>query len=138
MQKHHPLFNLVDEVLQHSVSDIFGQTVTIKTPSANIKESETNYSLEIVAPGLHKNDFSITVLDGKLIVSVDKTVDTENDSTKPIKTEWSFNQWKRSFNIGENIDISNIAAKYDLGVLTISLVKKVAEPKAGSVKIDIQ
>jgi HSP20 family protein len=143
MHKQHPFFNhnmqqIVDEVLQHSVSDILGQGMAVKSPSANIKETNTDYIIELVSPGLTKGDFDISIADGKLHIKVDKSAEASSTDTKTIKAEWDYNHWDRNFVIGENINVNNIVAKYDLGILAIHLTKKIADQSKSSIKVDIE
>lgn len=143
MHKHHlfkspTIQHLVDEVLKSSVSDILDHSITVRTPNANIKESSTQFTIEIVAPGLQKSDFSLSVLDGKLHVSVEKPEVGVSDDTKILKREWAFNQWKRSFNLSDRTNTDLISAAYELGILTISLPKKVTEEAKSATEINIQ
>jgi Molecular chaperone (small heat shock protein) len=93
----------------------------------NVKESATNYELEIVAPGFEKSDFKINVDKGLLTISGEKTA-TEDTGTVPdfkqVRREYSYRSFKRSFTLDEKIDATNIDARYINGVLTLNLPRK--------------
>jgi HSP20 family protein len=103
----------------------------------NIKEMENEYVLELVAPGLDKDDFKINLDNNLLTVSAEKKSETENQNEKVIRKEFKFQSIKRSFTLDEKVDAENIVAKYLNGVLTLNLPKK-AEVKASVKEISVQ
>lgn len=92
----------------------------------NIKEEEKSFILEIVAPGLSKDKFSIQVNDDVLAISFEnkEREEEKSESGKWIRTEYKTRSFKRSFNLGEKVDVEQITAKYENGVLVIDLPKK--------------
>jgi HSP20 family protein len=91
----------------------------------NIKENETGYLLEVIAPAFEKNDFQIKLDDNILTISAERKNETEvNPKEKQIRKEYSFNDFKRSFTIDEKIDATKIEASYVNGVLKLNLPKK--------------
>lgn len=91
----------------------------------NIKENETGYLLEVIAPAFEKNDFQIKLDDNILTISAERKSEAEvNTKEKQIRKEYSFNDFKRSFTIDEKIDATKIEASYVNGVLRLNLPKK--------------
>lgn len=103
----------------------------------NIKETENEYVLDVVAPGFEKEDFKINLDNNTLTVSAERKVETENKREKFIRKEYKQQSFKRSFTIDENVDAENISAKYVNGVLTLNLAKK-QEVKPSVKEISIQ
>ena len=103
----------------------------------NIRETEDGYKLDVVAPGFQKEDFKIHLEKDSLTISADIKVDEENKNEKHIKKEYVFKPFKRSFTIDEKIDAEKIEAKYESGVLTLNLAKKI-DIKAPAKQITIQ
>jgi HSP20 family protein len=103
----------------------------------NIKETENEYVLEVVAPGFQKDDFKVNLDNNTLTVSADKKEEAEKQNEKFIRKEFKYQSFKRSFTIDENIDAENIVAKYLNGVLTLNLEKK-QEVKSPVKEISIQ
>ena len=93
-------------------------------PPVNIFDSKDNYSVELSAPGYEKNDFKVQVEKNVLTVSVEKKETVENTDGRQVRKEFSLRGFKRSFNLDEKIDVNNIVAKYDNGVLKLTLPKK--------------
>ena len=134
--------NLVDDFFTNAPSlfrDDFSTTFGRQAAPVNIRETEQDFVLELVAPGLEKEDFKINLEQNNLTISAErKQATTENKADgKQILREFSFNSFKRSFTIDDKIDAGAIAAKYVNGVLTVSLPKK-TEVKEAAKQIEIQ
>jgi len=114
-----------------------GATNSGQSAPVNIKETEEGYELDIIAPGFKKEDFKIALEKNLLSISVERKVEEENKNEKQIKREYEFKTFKRSFTIDEQIDTEKIEAKYESGVLTLTLAKR-AEVKAPTKQITIQ
>ena len=103
--------------------DLVASNLKAFTP-VNVKETESEYVLEVVAPGFQKEDFSINLDNNTLTVSAEKKEETENKNEKFIRKEYKQQSFSRSFTIDENVDAENIVAKYLNGVLTLNLAKR--------------
>ena len=90
----------------------------------NILESDSSFNLEFNVPGRKKEDFKINIDKGLLSVSFEKQESPENKEVKFLKREFTFQNFKRSFNLDEKINADGIEAKYENGILSISLPKK--------------
>jgi HSP20 family protein len=93
-------------------------------PPVNISETKDLYELEFNVPGRNKEDFKITVDKNILSVSFDKKEEARDENKKQVKKEFSLQPFKRSFTLDEKIVSENIAAKYENGLLILSLPKK--------------
>ncbi|MDF1867592.1 MAG: Hsp20/alpha crystallin family protein [Saprospiraceae bacterium] len=99
-------------------------------PAVNIKESDEGFNLELAAPGLGKEDFKLELENDILTISAEKKVEketaeeNENKTEKYTRREFSFQSFKRTFTLPETVDISNINANYENGVLLVNLPKK--------------
>ena len=93
-------------------------------PSVNIHETDEAFHLEMNAPGRNKEDFKVNVEENVLTIAFEKKEEKVNDAFKTIRREFSFESFKRSFNLGEEINADNIQAKYENGVLKLYLPKK--------------
>jgi len=130
--------NLVDDFLANVPSIIRDEFVPSKqNVPVNIKETETDYQLEVVAPGFEKENFKVSLEDKLLTIEGEKKTEEENKNEKLVRREFKTQSFKRSFTIDENIDKENISAKYVNGVLTLNLAKK-QEVKPSVKEISIQ
>jgi HSP20 family protein len=93
--------------------------------------------LELNVPGRKKDDFKITVDKNILTVSFEKKEEEKDENKKIIKREFVTQSFKRSFTLDEKINADEIDAKYEDGLLLLTLPKKEevkALPKEISVK----
>lgn len=104
---------------------------------ANIRESEKNYNIEIVAPGFDKSDIKVNIEENILTISGQRKAEEKTENEKEIRKEYSYRSFKRSFTLDEKIDAAAIQAKYVNGVLTLNLPKK-EEVRTATQEITIQ
>jgi len=90
----------------------------------NIKETKDAYQLEVVAPGMDKNDFNVNLDKNILTVSAEKKNEVKEENEKQVRREYSYRSFKRSFTLDENVDADKIEASYLNGVLNLNLPKK--------------
>jgi HSP20 family protein len=109
----------------------------LNVPAVNIHENENAYIMEFNVPGRSKEDFQISLENGLLTVSYEKKSENKSDDQKVIRREFSYQSFNRSFNLDENIDSDNIQAKYENGILVLTLPKK-EEAKPSKKEISIQ
>ena len=105
-------------------------------PPVNISETKDLFELELNVPGRSKEDFKITVDKNILTVSFDKKEEVKDENKKEIKREFSLQSFKRSFTLDEKIVAEDIAAKYENGLLILTLPKK-EEVKAEAKQIAV-
>lgn len=94
------------------------------TVPVNIYEATDGYHLEVSAPGLNKEDFKVNVDKGLLTISYEQKEEKKTEDHKTVRREFSARSFKRSFTVDELVDVDNIQAKYDNGVLKLYLPKK--------------
>ena len=118
--------------LNNLFEDVFGNFPTsnvsrdLHTPAVNIKESKDAFELEVAAPGLQKQDFQLNVDDNLLTISYEKQTKQEasSDAPKYHRQEFTTRSFKRTFTLDEKIDANKIVAKYESGILSVTLPKK--------------
>ena len=93
-------------------------------PAVNIKENEKNYEVELAVPGYDRKDFEISIDNGVLTVSAEKSEETEKKEDNYTRREFGFSSFSRSFNLPTNINEENIDAKYADGVLKLTIAKR--------------
>jgi len=100
-------------------------------PSVNIKEDGDAFFVEVAVPGFEKSDFNIELNNDLLTISSEKQVNDEvKDGERISKQEFSYQSFTRSFTLPELVEDENISAKYENGILSITIPKKEeAKPK---------
>lgn len=100
----------------------------------DVKETETGYELDIDLPGFKKDEISAHLEDGYLTVSAAKGVDKDEKDKEGryIRRERYSGSMTRSFYVGNAVTEEDIKAKYENGILSLSIPKK--DPKAVEAK----
>ena len=100
----------------------------------DVKETDTGYEVDIDLPGFKKDEITLELKDGYLVISAAKGLDKdekEKETGKFVRQERYAGSMRRSFYIGENVKEDDIHAKYESGVLKINIPKEEAkEPEA--------
>ena len=97
----------------------------------DIKETEGGYELDIDLPGYKKEDVQAQLKEGYLTISASMNKDNgEKDKNgKYIRRERYFGSCSRSFYVGEAVTQEDIKARFEDGILKVSVPKKEAKPE---------
>ncbi|MEX2595363.1 MAG: Hsp20/alpha crystallin family protein [Salibacteraceae bacterium] len=107
-------------------------------PAVNVKENEKQFTLELAAPGLKRDDFNLEVESDRLVISAEVKHENTTEDDKYTRKEFSYQSFKRSFSLPEGeINTDEIKAKYADGVLSIDLPKRKEEEVKASKRISI-
>jgi HSP20 family protein len=109
----------------------------MNVPAVNITEHPNEYLLSLATPGMKKEDFKIDVDGNMLTISSEKEENKEDKNKKFTRKEYSYSSFSRSFSLPEEIKQENIHAKYEDGVLKISLPRKEEAKKLAAKKIAV-
>ena len=92
----------------------------------DVKEKENEYEIDIDLPGFKKEDVKAELKDGYLTISAAKGLDHEEEKKdgKYIRKERYSGNMSRTFYVGENITQEDIHAKYEDGILKLTVPKK--------------
>lgn len=95
----------------------------------DVKEHENQYEVDIDLPGFKKDELDISLENGYLTVSASKGLNKDEKDTKGrlIRQERYSGSMQRSFYVGEEVEVEDIKAKFENGVLELTIPKK--EPK---------
>lgn len=121
-----------------SFDDLFSDRFRkITIPAANITENDRDYRLTLAAPGLSKDDFYIDVDQGRIIISVQKENEENEEKPNYSRQEYNYTSFVRSFALPDAVKQEDIHAEYKDGVLVVVLPKKETEAGAAT-RIPIQ
>lgn len=93
-------------------------------PPMNMLEDKAHYMLEVAAPGLKKEDFNITLIDGRLTVNCECGGEAEYSVKGYTHREFSTVPFSRSFQLPKDVDDEHISANYEDGILKIRLPRQ--------------
>lgn len=91
----------------------------------DVKEADGKYLVNAEIPGVNKNDIHVTIEGNRVSISAEvKKEKEEKEGEKVIRSERSYGMASRSFTLADEVDQSQVQAKYNNGVLELTLPKK--------------
>lgn len=109
--------------------------VRYSTPTSNvmrtdIKETEAGYELDIDLPGYKKEDVQAELKDGYLTITAKTNTsnDQKDSEGKYIRRERYYGTCSRSFFVGEEMEQTDIKARFEDGILKVAVPKKKPKP----------
>lgn len=94
-------------------------------PAVNIRETEDSYFLEMAAPGMKKEDFTIELDNDQLTIRSEMKEEAEENNKKYTRKEFSYESFQRIFNLNKQVvNQAEIKAEYTDGILTLTLPKR--------------
>ncbi len=118
MPSHYGLFNELDDLFSDPFTK-FSNSI-MKT---DVRQVDNNYILDIELPGYKKEDVQLNLDGGYLNISAKHEVNDEEKDQQGqiIRQERSFGTCQRSFYVGDYLEATDIKAKFDNGILQITL-----------------
>jgi HSP20 family protein len=107
-------------------SDKLGNTPQVmkgNVPAVNVREMSDRFIVELAAPGMRRNDFKVFVEDKALTISAESSYDVTSEEGSYTKREFGHSSFSRHFTLPENIEADRTWAKYEDGVLRITVYK---------------
>ncbi len=124
--------SLIDRFFNDSMTRSGGSSFQ---PNVDIVENEKSFELHVAAPGLNKDDFQIELKDNFLTVSGERKFTNEKQEKNYHAIETQFGAFSRSFSLPDNVDSSKINAKYNNGILELTIPKDEKKALKTSIKV---
>lgn len=93
-------------------------------PNMDIHENDKTIVVECELPGIAQKDIDVTLQDGMLTVKGEKKFETREDKEDYHLMERRYGSFRRSIRVPDTVDEDHVEAKFDKGVLTVTLAKK--------------
>jgi HSP20 family protein len=125
--------SVVDRLFQNNLNRFFDDDVwgfngvqTRNQVPVNIRETDKTYELEVIAPGLKKQDFQLNLAGDLLTISFEHQEEKNEEDKNQywLRQEFRKTAFSRSFTLDETVDAAKATARYEDGVLQVSLPKK--------------
>ena len=100
----------------------------------DIKETEHDYEMQVDLPGFDKKDISVSLKNGYLTVNAAKQ-EKEEDGHKYVRRERNYS-CSRSYYVGEGITEKDVKAKYENGILSLTVPKETKEIPSSTINIE--
>ena len=93
-------------------------------PAINVLENETEYTVELAAPGLRKEDFDISINnDGDLVIKMEKKNEVKDEKAHYLRREIAYSKYEQTLILPDDVDKDKVGARMSDGVLNITLPK---------------
>ena len=127
--------NLFDDFMDFPFNDdfwgrknpLYGKNAK-RMMKTDIRETEGSYELDVDLPGFKKDEIKASLENGYLTISAAKGLDKDEKDGKYIRQERYAGAMSRSFYVGDEVTQDEIKAKYEDGILKLSIPKKEKKP----------
>lgn len=127
--------NLIDRFFNETVSRQGGSAYSF-VPRVDILENEKAYELQVAVPGMNKDDFKLDLNDNFLTVSGERKFTKEQNDKNFHAIETQYGTFSRSFSLPDTVDASKISAKYNNGILEITIPKDEKKTLKTTIKVN--
>ena len=92
----------------------------------DVKETEEGYEVDVDLPGFTKEEIKLNLENGYLTIAAEKALEKKQEDTKGkvLRQERYSGAMQRSFHVGDTVTEEDIRAKYENGVLSLTIPKK--------------
>jgi HSP20 family protein len=111
-------------------------TTTSFAPPVDIYEDEHNITVKMEVPGIDETDMDVRIDNNTLTVQGERKVEKEEKEENFCRVERHYGSFTRSFTLPSSVDLGQVRADYEKGVLKIKLAKK-AEAKPKQIKVNV-
>ncbi len=125
-------YNMIDSFFSDSLSPFRG--LRSESFKLDVKENAKEYCIEAELPGYGKGDIRLDFDDGRLLISVSRQNEKDEENERYIHRERSYAAMQRGVYL-QNVDGENIIASFENGVLKITVPKLVAPEKRTQIPI---
>lgn len=119
---------LSDKAMKKAQKKLYGRHAA-NMMKTDVQDHDDHYEVDVELPGFRKNEISAELKDGYLVISAAKGLDkdgTPKKAGKFVRRERYAGSMSRAFYVGEDIEQDEIHAKYENGILQLSVPKKAA------------
>ena len=121
-----PFFDVDDVFSRFMMRPLLRESVGIEPQiKMDVKEADGKYVVNAEIPGVNKDDIHVTVDGNRVSISAEVKQEKETkEGSRVIRSERSYGVASRSFTLADEVDQNKVEAKYNNGVLELTLPKK--------------
>ncbi|MEF8873287.1 MAG: Hsp20/alpha crystallin family protein [Candidatus Thermoplasmatota archaeon] len=108
-----------------------------RTPVTDLRDLGDKYRVEAEMPGLDKDDIEIEVRKDGMVIEAEKEKEIEEEGEDYLRSERGYRSFYRKLPLPDEVNVDEVGANLENGILTIDLPKKEPEEKEGR-KIEIE
>ena len=106
-------------------------------PPVDVYEDEHNITLKIEVPGIDEKNINVSIENNTLTVHGERRFEKDEKEENFHRVERMYGSFTRSFTLPNTVDLEQVSAHYEKGVLKIRLAKK-AEAKPKLIKVNVE
>jgi HSP20 family protein len=96
----------------------------------DVQEDKDNFRVRVELPGLKREDITVSIEDGTLVISGERKTETADESTEVHRQERYYGKFSRALTLPSAVAANQVKATYKDGILTVTLPKaEEAKPK---------
>jgi HSP20 family protein len=123
--------------LQDELNHLFESPLRAWAPVLDVHEDADNFVIRAELPGLKRNDISVSLQDGALVISGERTVEKVEEGVEVHRQERFYGKFQRALTLPTPVAADKIKAQYKDGVLTVTLPKaEEAKPKQIDISVN--
>lgn len=118
--------NWMPEVFNDFFDTDFMTRTKATAPAINVKETEKDYTVEVAAPGMTKDDFNVNIdKDGNLHIHMEAHTEKKEEDKKShyLRREFAYSKFEQTLLLPDDVEKEAIAARVNDGVLIVTLPK---------------
>jgi HSP20 family protein len=127
--------NLIDRFFSESASRAGGSAYSF-VPRVDIVENDKAFEIHVAVPGMNKEDFKIDLNDNYLTISGERKFAAEKNENNFHSIETQYGTFSRSFSLPENVDTAKINARYNNGILELTVPKDEKKVLKTTIKVN--
>jgi HSP20 family protein len=128
--------NLIDRFFADSIARSGGSSQYSFVPRVDVLEDEKAFEIHVAVPGMNKEDFKIDLNDNYLTVSGERKLSKEKKENNFYSVETQYGSFSRSFTLPENVDGQKISARYNNGILELTVPKDEKKTLKQTIKVN--
>jgi len=129
-------FELMNAILNSTMGEPASEEALVDfRPNINTRETEDSYHIEVELPGVKKENVDIQVDGNVLTISGERKIRQEVKEEDYHRIESRYGTFSRSFTLPEKVDIANIQAEFENGVLEVVIPKLKIDTSSKKIEI---
>jgi len=127
--------NLFDSLL-FRVPEVNAETENSWIPRVDVHDTGKEVVIDAELPGIDKKDIKVEVKDQTLTLAGERKYEEKTEKDNYSRIERRYGKFSRTFGLPETIDAGKVKAKYNNGILTLTLPKK-EEVKPKEIEVEV-
>ena len=123
--------------LQDELDRLFATSQSAWSPVLDVHEDKDKFTVHLELPGLKREEISVQLEDGDLVISGERKSETVSDDTEVHRQERFYGKFTRTISLAAGVKADGVKAAYKDGILTVTLPKaEEAKPKQIDVSVN--